>query len=274
MEELSGRVAVITGGGGGIGEGLAHACAEAGMRVVVADIEADSAERVAAAVREAGGDAIGVAADVSKAESVQALAERAYEAFGEVNILFNNAGVMMVAPIVDTPLSDWEWTLGVNMYGVVNGVQAFVPRMRSQSGPAHIVNTASIAGIGPIEDLPIGTYTASKYAIVGISETLRHELAPDKIGVSVVCPGGVATGIFAAARNRPDELGGPGEPPAAPEPSDDDAPAMEMMGPRAAADRILDGVRADRLYIFTHAEERERAQKRFDAIYADFDAVS
>lgn len=286
MQELNGRSAVITGGGSGIGEGLAHACAEAGARVVVSDIELAQAERVASEVRVAGGEAIAVRTDVSQRGSVGELADRAYEAFGEVNLLFNNAGVMMVAPLAETAETDWQWTFGVNLYGVVHGVQAFVPRMREQPGPGHIVNTASIAGMAPIEDLTIGTYTASKYAIVGLSETLRNELTADGIEVSVVCPGGVQTGIFTAERNRQEEFGGPRPPEeleamlaaaaeGAEAPEAEAAEAeFQMLTGREAADRILDGVRAGRLYIFTHPAERTRFQGRVDAVMADFDAVS
>ena len=174
MEQLEGRVAVITGGGSGIGEGFARVCHDAGMRVVVSDVEEEQAARVANSIRELGGEAIGLRADVSDAASVQELADRAYEEFGEVNLLCSNAGVMMVAPLLESPIEDWQWTLGVNLYGAIHCTNAFVPRMREQDGEAHVVFTASIAGTRPIHETPIGVYVASKYAVTGLRGDAAH----------------------------------------------------------------------------------------------------
>ena len=276
MEQLEGRVAVITGGGSGIGEGLAHACHAAGMRVVLGDVEEDEAARVANDVRELDGDAIAVRADVSSRESIEELAAVAYEAFGAVQLLCNNAGVLSASPLVETSETDWEWTLGVNLMGPVHGVRAFVPRMREQPGDgAHIVNTASVAGTFAIEGMRIGVYTASKFAVVGYSEMLRLELAPDGIGVSVLCPGGVATRIQEAGRNRPDTLGGPLE--QAPEDvarrAGRVASGPPAMAPREVGERVLDGVRANRLYIFTHADQRAPVEERHREMMAAYDAI-
>ena len=278
MEQLEGRVAVITGGGSGIGEGFARVCHDAGMRIVVSDIEEEQAMRVANSIRELGGEAIGLRTDVSDAASVQELADRAYEEFGEVNLLCSNAGVMMVAPLIETPIEDWQWTLGVNLYGAIHCTNAFVPRMREQDGDAHIVFTASVAGTRPIHETPIGVYVASKYAVTGYAEMLRTELEPDGIGVSVLCPGGVATQIFTATRNRPEELGGPAPlPPAAEarvaereEPTNYPPP----MEPVEVARRTIDGVRANRLFIFSHPETRTQYDDRHARLSADYDAVS
>ena len=200
MEQLEGRVAVITGGGSGIGEGLARACHAAGMRVVLGDVEEEQAARVANDVRELGGDAIGVRADVSSRESIEELAARAYEAFDAVHLLCSNAGVLTSSPLVETPEADWEWTLGVNLMGPVHGVRAFVPRMREQPGDeAHIVNTASVAGTFAIPGMPIGVYTASKYAVVGYSEMLRLELAGGRVSASRCC----APAAWRRASRRP-----------------------------------------------------------------------
>ena len=278
MEQLEGRVAVITGGGSGIGEGFARVCHDAGMRVVVSDVEEEQAARVANSIREIGGEAIGLRADVSDAASVQELADRAYEEFGEVNLLCSNAGVMMVAPLLETPIEDWQWTLGVNLYGAIHCTNAFVPRMREQDGDAHIVFTASVAGTRPIHETPIGVYVASKYAVTGYAEMLRMELEPDGIGVSILCPGGVDTQIFTATRNRPDELGGPGSlPPAAEarmaerEESTNNPPPMD---PVEVARRTIDGVRANRLFIFSHPETSVEFEDRHAGMSADYDAVS
>ena len=273
MERLAGRTAVVTGGGSGIGEGLAHACHAAGMRVLLADVEEDEAERVAGDVRALGGEALAVRADVSSSGAVEELAARAYEAFGEVHLLCNNAGVLAVSPLAEAPEADWEWTLGVNLMGPVHGVRAFVPRMRAQGGEAHIVNTASVAGVYAIDGLPIGVYTASKFALVGYSETLRAELAPDGIGVSVLCPGGVATRIGEAERNRPRAPGGPDAPP----PDGIGAARRGMrqppMDPREVGERVLAGVRANRLYVFTHADQRAPVEERHRRMMADYDAL-
>ena len=278
MEQLEGRVAVITGGGSGIGEGFARACHDAGMRVVVSDVEEDQAMRVANSIRELGGEAIGLRADVSDAASVQELADRAYEEFGEVNLLCSNAGVMMVAPLLETPIEDWQWTLGVNLYGAIHCTNAFVPRMREQDGEAHVVFTASVAGTRPIHETPIGVYVASKYAVTGYAEMLRTELEPDGIGVSVLCPGGVATQIFTATRNRPEELGGPVAPPPAAEArmAEREEPTNypPLMDPVEVARRTIDGVRANRLFIFSHPETRVQYDDRHARLSADYDAVS
>ena len=278
MEQLEGRVAVITGGGSGIGEGFARVCHDAGMRVVVSDVEEEQAMRVANSIRELGGEAIGLRTDVSDAASVQELADRAYEEFGEVNLLCSNAGVMMVAPLLETPIEDWQWTLGVNLYGAIHCTNAFVPRMREQDGDAHIVFTASVAGTRPIHETPIGVYVASKYAVTGYAEMLRTELEPDGIGVSVLCPGGVATQIFTATRNRPEELGGPAPLPPAAEArvAEREEPANypPPMDPVEVARRTIDGVRANRLFIFSHPETRAQYDDRHARLSADYDAVS
>ena len=271
MQQLEGRVAVITGGGSGIGEGLAHACHAAGMRVVAADIEQEQAERVANDVRELGGEAIGVRADVSARDSIDELAARAYEAFGAVHLLCNNAGVLTDARLLDSSEADWEWTLGVNLLGPVHGVRAFVPRMREQPGDAaHIVNTASVAGTYAIDRTALGVYTASKFAVVGYSEMLRLELAPERIGVSVLCPGGVETRIQQAERNRPAHLGGPSGPT---EREEQDPEAPPPMPPREVGERVLAGVRANRLYIFTHPDRRAPVEERHRIMMADYDAA-
>ena len=277
MEQLAGRVAAITGGGSGIGEALARLCGEAGMRVAVSDIEGGEAERVAAAVRDGGGEAIAVPADVADPASVDALADRAFAAFGAVHLLCSNAGVMTVAPLLETPLEDWRWTFGVNLFGAVHCVRSFVPRMRAEDG-AHVLITASIAGVRPIHETPIGVYVASKYAAVGFAESLHRELAPRGVGVSVLCPGGVDTRIFTAERNRPPELGGPAPPPpeavarmAEREAAGAPAPLMD---PAEVARRALDGVRAGRLFVFSHPETRAEFEDRHRRIMADYDAVS
>lgn len=270
MEDLRGGTAVITGGGSGIGRGMALTFAGEGMNVVVADIEAAPAEAVAAEAKERGVRAIGVACDVSNAASVEALAERAYGEYGRVNVLCNNAGVLVNKPLADATDADWQWIFSVNVNGVVYGVRSFLPRMRTQGSPAHIVNTASQAGLAAVlgGGGGLGVYAASKYAVVAFSETLRHELAEEGIGVSVLCPGGVRTRIGESARNRPSELGGPQ---AAPR-RDGPVPGTSMTGlePMEVGQLVLNGVKANRGYIITQHENRGPILDRFANILEAF----
>ena len=256
MQELKGRVAVVTGGGSGIGAALARAFASHGMDVVVADIDVTGAEQVAADVRAAGRRALAVQADVSKLAAVEALAERSYRELGGCHVLCNNAGVIVVGSLESRSAKDWEWVLGVNLWGVVHGLLAFLPRMLAQPGQKHIVNTASTAGLIPTPG--VGVYATAKYAVVGLSEHLRMDLAKHEIGVSVLCPGGVQTQILRSERNRPAEL-------AAPQVFPDDLRRMatgeerhpdEMQPPEAIAAAVLEGIRANDAYIFTHPHYR------------------
>src|SRR5579859_5082689 len=210
MQELHGRIAVVTGGGSGIGRALAHAFAGEGMHVIVADIEPDAAETVASELRSRSQDvrALAVHTDVGDPASLQALAARAEHEFGHVNVLCNNAGVYLAGSLAEATREQWAWLLAVNLFGVIEGVRAFLPLLRrAGAGEAQIVNTASGAGLSAAPG--IGVYTTTKYAVVGFSESLRRDLAPEGIGVSVLCPGGVNTRIFDAARNRQAQFGGP-----------------------------------------------------------------
>ena len=190
LQELDGKVAVITGGGSGIGASLARACAAEGMQVVVVDVDEARAASVAAELPD--GTAVARAVDVSDAASVQALADFAFDTFGAVHLLCNNAGVSPAGRIWDFSDDDWRWLLGVNIHGVANGIRSFVPRMIGQ-GEGHIVNTGS--GASFVSTPRLGPYCATKHAIVGLSEALRYELEGTGIGVSVLVPAGVNTNI-------------------------------------------------------------------------------
>jgi NAD(P)-dependent dehydrogenase (short-subunit alcohol dehydrogenase family) len=196
MKDFKDKVAVITGGGSGIGEGLATELSRAGAHIVIADVAPDRVERAACRLRElTDGRVLGVTTDVSDQASVNALADAAYAEFGKVNLLFNNVGTSSVGTSWGTPLADWHRVLNVNLFGCVHGIQAFVPRMIAGGEEGYVVNTSSMAGLGPV---PLkAPYTASKYGIVGLSRTLAGELqaAKARIGVSVVCPGPVATSM-------------------------------------------------------------------------------
>jgi NAD(P)-dependent dehydrogenase (short-subunit alcohol dehydrogenase family) len=271
MRELNGKVAVVTGGASGIGRGMVLAFADAGMHVVIADVEVGAAEKVADEARTRGVKAFAVATDVARLASVEALAERVYAELGAAHVLCNNAGVAVFGPLEDMRADDWRWLLNVNLEGVANGLQAFLPRMKQQSGEKHVVNTASIAGIGALPG--IGIYTATKYAVVGISETLRLEGASWGLGVSVLCPGMVRTRIFESQRNRPTELG---ESKPATLTADAGAGAgllATMLDPLVVGRRVRSAVENDELYVFTHPDTRALFERRAAAIRAGFDAA-
>ncbi|WP_293678070.1 SDR family NAD(P)-dependent oxidoreductase [uncultured Phenylobacterium sp.] len=263
--ELKGLTAVVTGGGAGIGQAMCRNWADAGMNVVVADLEGTRAEETAKAIEAAGGRAVAVACDVGDAKAVEALADRAYEAFGAVNVVCNNAGVVQFGPVAIAPQDDWEWLFKPNLWGVVNVIRTFTPRLKAQgSGLRHMVNTASLSGIFAVPGL--GVYTASKYAVVGISETLRDELKKDGIGVSVLCPGPTPSRIGENARTTTEPGKGAFE----------DAGQFNFLESRTVeqvAACVRAGVLANRLYIFSHKPGRIAAERRFNEILADFDAA-
>ncbi len=261
-----GQVAVVTGAGSGIGLALAHAFAIDGLSVVLADVQIDALEHAAAAVAEHGVDVFAVRTDVSKEEQVQELAASAVERFGGVHVVCNNAGVSGVGDPWMGPLSSWEWTMGVNFWGVVHGVRAFLPYL-VMGGGGHIVNTASIAGIYPGFAAP---YDASKHAVVAITEGLYNSMqaAGLPVGVSCLCPGWVRTGILDADRNWPAELGE--------RPVVDAGGAVSLkyvrraidegMTPAAVADLVVDAIRSQRFWVFPHPDFLEIAVQRFHRI--------
>jgi NAD(P)-dependent dehydrogenase (short-subunit alcohol dehydrogenase family) len=265
MQEFKGRVAVVTGGASGIGLAMARRFAKAGMHIVVGDLEAAAMEQAEAELRGLGAEVLSVRCDVTKQEEVDALAARAVERFGGVHIACNNAGVGSTpGPIWDRTLDDWKWTLGVNLWGVVHGIRTFVPLMLKQGQPAHIVNTASVAGLlsGPM----LGVYHATKHAVVSMSEVLFAELkitgAP--IGVSVLCPGVVRTRIMDSARNRPADLPNAGAVSPAVAEWEKQFRGMVESGlfPDDVAEMVFEAVQNERLYILTHPEFKEPILQR------------
>jgi NAD(P)-dependent dehydrogenase (short-subunit alcohol dehydrogenase family) len=204
VESFKGKVAVVTGGGSGIGRALVLALAHEGARVVIADLDEAAMDVVGRQVRAQGAEALTVRTDVTELGQVQALAERVFKTFGAVHVLCNNAGVAAWGGLERATHRDWQWVLGVNLWGVIHGVEAFVPRMIAAGEPGHIVNTASMAGL--IASQGLGVYNTSKYAVVGLSETLAKDLKPYRIGVSVLCPMGVETRIRESERSRPAAL--------------------------------------------------------------------
>lgn len=265
MKDLAGKVAVVTGGGSGIGRSMVLAFAEAGMDVAIADVDAAAGDAVAEEAIGLGARAIATRVDVVEAAQLEQLAERVYAELGAAHLLCNNAGVVTFGNMAELSAADWRWVLSVNLDGVINGLQAFLPRMKNQPGEKHIVNTASSAGIAPYDG--IGPYVASKYAVVGISETLRVEGAELGIGCSVLCPGNVNTKIVSSARNRHTALGGPDER----EYPDVQKQISAGMDPERVGRIVRQAVLDDDPYIFTHPEIRVMAEKRFAAMMRCFD---
>lgn len=275
MLQLRGGTAVITGAASGIGRALAERAAADGMNVVLADVDETGAREVAAGLQgapDAGVDV--VRCDVSDAGEVTALADRAYERFGSVELLCNNAGVGGGGRVADLDRKDWEWVLGVNLWGVIHGVTAFLPRMLEASAPAHIVNTASMAGFFATANM--APYAVSKFGVVALSESMRAELVGSPVGVSVLCPGWVSTRIHESDRNRPAELAvdrAPAAPPAEVEAMRDAIRQVIEGGlaPASVADLVFDAVEADRFWIFTHPEMVEATTMRQQEVLAALD---
>ena len=259
LEQLEGRVAVVTGAASGIGLAMATAFAAEGMRVVLSDIESGPLDAAVGTLRAAGRDVLGVQADVASWPDVEALAEATVEAFGGVHVVCNNAGVVKRARTWALTLDDWSWVLGVDLWGVIHGVKAFVPRMLEQGEGGHVVNTASMVGLLPVRNL--ATYDAAKMAVVGLSEALAMDLEDEgsDIGVSVLLPGFIATRITDSARNRPPDLGDAAE---APTVARTTAGAEATMEADEVADLVLDAVRTGEFWILTHDAYRPVIQAR------------
>ncbi len=259
MRDVEGRVAFITGGGSGVGLGMAKAFVAAGMKVAIADIRADHLE---AATAEVDGDVHAIQLDVTDREAFARAADEAERMLGNVHILCNNAGIMLFNDMTEATYQDWDWVLGVNLGGVVNGVVTFVPRIKAHGEGGHVVNTASMAAFeaGP----NAGIYTTTKFAVLGLSDSLRWDLLRHGIGVSVVCPGLVNSNIYETTARElstpPDEefmrilpsLYGAG------------------MDPDEIGEKVLRAIRRNQFYVFTHPDHRDELRRIFDEIMAAF----
>jgi NAD(P)-dependent dehydrogenase (short-subunit alcohol dehydrogenase family) len=273
MRELAGRTAFVTGGASGIGLALGRAFAQAGMKVMLADIETEALAAAVETLRDSAPDISGVVCDVADPVSVERAARAACEAFGNVHVVCNNAGVAAAGGIDNISLDNWRWVLDVNLMGVLHGIRSFLPHIRSHGEGGHIVNTASMAGMS--SGLGFSPYVASKFAVVGLSEGLATQLKPFGIGVSVLCPGFVRTRIGESGRNRPERYGATQTP-------DPASPAGLLLAhiaerlqsgldPSQIAARVLAAIRGDELYVFTHPEMRGEVEERFAAIMAGMD---
>jgi NAD(P)-dependent dehydrogenase (short-subunit alcohol dehydrogenase family) len=270
MTTIMGRGAVITGGASGIGFATASVLGAKGAKVVLADIEEPALGPAVERLRAAGVDAHGVQCDVSSLEAVEELARRSFELLGGVHIVFNNAGIAVGGPIAEMTHADWRWTIDVDLWGPIHGVEAFLPRIIDQNEGGHILFTSSFAGLVP--NVGLGVYCVAKYGVVALAEVLRRELRPNNIGVSVLCPMRVQTNIGNSQRNRTADYGGPQE---AAEVEDQSEENRNMTGRvipvEGVAALVVDAVEKERLYILPHEESRVSIQRRFASIDRTFE---
>ncbi|HEY5681907.1 MAG TPA: SDR family NAD(P)-dependent oxidoreductase [Pseudomonadales bacterium] len=271
MRELDGKVAVVTGAASGIGRATATRFAGEGMKVVMADIEEAALERAVAELSGAGHEVLGVPTDVSDWEAVSLLADKTIDAFGSVNVVHNNAGVVVSGPIADLTLADWEWVLGVDLWSVVYGVKAFLPLIR-EAGEGHIVNTASTAGLQA--SASIAPYNVAKFGVVALTETLRAELDSEgsAISASVLCPGAINTQIVNSKRNRHSASAHDHQTSDAERAFESRAGrllAEEGMDPAEVADMVVNAIRGNEFWIVTHPQWIDVLKSRVDAMARD-----
>ena len=253
MDDLSGKTAIVTGAASGIGLGIATALAEAGANVVMADIQKDAVEQAAHTLSGTNKQVMPVRIDVTQEQSVLNTLAEAEKRFGKLHIACNNAGVPMHGTkMVDVPISDWQFVIGVNIWGIIHGIRHFVPAILKHGEEGHIVNTASVAGFQNRRGTNQGPYSMSKYAALSLSEALELELEGTNVGVSVLCPGPIATNIARGARNRPDHMGGPVVK------ANDEAVLAERLAttgldPKKVGERVVDAIRTKTFYAFVSA---------------------
>lgn len=272
MQDFAQKVAVVTGAASGIGRALAEKFAAAGCNLVLADLDDTGLEESRSLAEQRGVVVENVHCDVSRQDSVDALAEASYRAFGAVHILCNNAGVLSGGTSWEVDIKDYQWQIGVNTFGVIHGVRSFVPRMIAQDTPGHVVNTASMAAL---TTMPFaGAYHMSKHAVLAFSECLYHELqlSQSKLGVSVLCPELIDTGIAASERSRPDDYKNPDGPPPITDAGKlvigalSDGMAKGGLAPSVMADRVFDAIQQDRFYILSEDSWRDACNTRLEDI--------
>jgi NAD(P)-dependent dehydrogenase (short-subunit alcohol dehydrogenase family) len=274
MKELAGKVAYVTGAANGIGLGIARALAKEGVHVALADIEREGIERAAHAVEALGVRTLALPLDVSDRAAVENAARQVESYFGRVHICVNNAGVSLQrGPAYEIAPTQWDWLLGVNLFGAVNGVRAFLPLIKRHGEEGHIVNTASIAGLQVHPVLRNGSYSMTKYAVVAFSEALEAELQGSRIGVSVLCPALVTTTMNASSRRRPERFGGPF--------TEDRVDVAALVSdqqvawtPDEVGDRVVHAMRNAEFFIFTHGVMRAGVERRHQRIMEAFDDLA
>lgn len=271
MNQFQDKVAVITGGASGIGLATARALAAKGAKLVLADIEQGPLDEAVAAFAAHGTPCLGVRCDVGDKAGVDALADRAWNRFGAVHVVFNNAGVAVSGPTAEMTHADWEWLMRVNLWGPIHGVEAFVPRMIEQRQGGHVLFTASFAGLVP--NVGLGPYCVTKYGVVALAEVLQKELRAHEIGVSVLCPMRVITNIGSSERNRPADLGGPEASSGVVDQSEDNPDQSGRVIPvEQVADQVVAAIEGNRLYVLPHEESKGFIENRFRRILKTFDA--
>jgi NAD(P)-dependent dehydrogenase (short-subunit alcohol dehydrogenase family) len=267
MKDVDGKTAFITGGASGIGFGMARTFLKAGMKVVMADVRQDHLDEAAAVLKGSNLPYHFVRLDVTDREAFAAAADEAERVFGKIHVVCNNAGVGGNAPMDEAEYEDWDWVLGVNLGGVVNGVKTMVPRIKKHGEGGHIVNTSSMAGIIPLTTQG-GIYAASKFAVRGLTDSLRLSLGKYNIGVSVLCPGLVHTNIMDAEKSRPEHLKTEAKHP--PRHLSSASSAIAGMDPLEMGERILRGIRGNAPYILTHGEFKDEVAGLFQDVLDSF----
>lgn len=268
MDNFKDKVAVITGGASGMGRAFANLFGTEGCKIVIADIEEPALNATLDELKSKGIEAIGLITDVSSESDMDALGKLALETYGKVNLLFNNAGVGAGGPLVEQTVKDWEWVLGVNLWGVIHGLRVFLPHLL-EHGDGHIVNTASVAGLTSYSYT--GAYSVSKHGVVTLTETLFHEVRDmeSSLGVSVLCPGIVKTNIISSERNRPEQLSDPLIPEPADEPNNSsfvDVVYEHGLDPNTVAEQVKTAILENQFYIWTDYVYEEAIASRHDDI--------
>jgi NAD(P)-dependent dehydrogenase (short-subunit alcohol dehydrogenase family) len=272
VKEFKNKVAVITGGASGLGFAMAQRAAHEGMKIVLADVEQAALNKAEAELKAAGADVIGVKTDVSKAADVGALAKATVETFGKVHLVCNNAGVGgMRRKAWEATVEDWQWVLGVNVWGVIHGMRTFTPLMLAQNEPCHMVNTASVAGV--LSPSGMSVYNVSKHAVVALSETMYQDLAliDAKLKVSVLCPAFVPTGIWNSGRNRPAEFAVGIDAAEEKRRAEEVRVVLEKgkLTPKDVADTVFAAIEAEKFYILTHQKIKGVIEVRMQDILAE-----
>ena len=275
MNDFHDKTAFITGAANGIGLGIARSLAREGANIAIADIDEAALEVARGDLSREGASVVAIALDVSDRQAVEIAAKTVESAFGNVHVLVNNAGITLgPIPVTEIQPAQWDWIFGVNLFGIVNGLSSFVPRMLGHGEVGHVVNTASIGGLQVNAELQNGSYSMTKYAVVALSEALELQLAASPLGVSVLCPALVRTTLQSSAERRPERFGGPYDKVAPGHEQEMGDMQPDELEPDDVGARVLAAIRNEEFFIFTHPETRAWIQARHDRLMAGFDALS